>query len=156
MARRRRVSKRELLPDPKYGSVVLAKFNNNMVVSGKKSTSEQILYTALQMIGERTGQDEMSVFQKALDNIKPVIEVRPRRVGGSTYQIPVEVPSNRRQALAMRWLIQYSRERSERTMAERLAAEIIAASNGEGNSVRKREDTHRMAEANKAFSHYHW
>jgi len=136
--------------------VVLAKFNNNMMVSGKKSTSEQILYTALQMIAERTGQDELAVFQKALDNIKPVIEVRPRRVGGSTYQIPVEVPSNRRQALAMRWLIQYSRERSERTMAERLAAEIIAASNGEGNSVRKREDTHRMAEANKAFSHYHW
>ena len=127
-----------------------------MMVCGKKSTSEQILYTALQMIAERTGQDEMSVFQKALDNIKPIIEVRPRRVGGSTYQIPVEVPSNRRQALAMRWLIQYSRDRSERTMAERLAAEIIAASNGEGNSVRKREDTHRMAEANKAFSHYRW
>jgi len=156
MARRRRVIKQELLPDPKYGSVLVAKFNNNLMVCGKKSIAESILYSALGMVAERTGQDELTVFQKALDNIKPAVEVRPRRVGGSTYQIPVDVPPNRRQALAMRWLIQYSRERGERTMAERLAAEIIAASNGEGNAVRKREDTHRMAEANRAFSHYHW
>jgi small subunit ribosomal protein S7 len=156
MARRRRVIKRELLPDPKYGSVLVAKFTNNLMRTGKKSVAEAIFYSALDMIAERTGQDELSVFQKALDNIKPVVEVRPRRVGGSTYQIPIDVPPNRRQALAMRWLIQYSRERGERTMSERLAAEIVAASNGEGNAVRKREDTHRMAESNRAFSHYHW
>lgn len=156
MARRRRVVKRELLPDPKYGSVLAAKFMNNLMSRGKKSVAEGIFYSALSAIAERTGQDELSVFQKALDNIKPVVEVRPRRVGGSTYQIPVDVPPSRRQALAMRWLIQFARERSERTMADRLAAEIVAASNGEGNAVRKKEDTHRMAESNRAFSHYHW
>ena len=156
MARRRRAVRRELLPDPKYGSVLVAKFTSNLMSRGKKSVAEKIFYGALDMISERTGQDELSVFQKALDNIKPVVEVRPRRVGGSTYQIPIDVPPNRRQALAMRWLIQYSRARGERTMSERLAAEIIAASNGEGNAVRKKEDTHRMAESNRAFSHYHW
>jgi small subunit ribosomal protein S7 len=144
------------LPDPKYGSVLVAKFTSNLMRRGKKSVAERTFYGALDTIAERTGQDELSVFQKALDNIKPVVEVRPRRVGGSTYQIPVDVAPNRRQALAMRWLIQYSRDRSERTMSERLAAEIIAASNGEGSAVRKKEDTHRMAESNRAFSHYHW
>jgi len=156
MARRRRAVRRELLPDPKYGSVLVAKFNNNLMREGKKSVAERSLYTAFDLITERSGGDPLGVFQKALDNVKPVVEVRSRRVGGSTYQIPIEVPQNRRQALAMRWLIQYSRERGERTMAERLAAEILAASNGEGNAVRKKEDTHRMAEANKAFSHYRW
>jgi len=144
------------LPDPKFNSVVVAKFTSNLMKDGKKSVAENALYSSLDMVAERTGEDPLSVFQKALDNIKPVVEVKPRRVGGSTYQIPVEVSPHRRQALAMRWLIQYSRERSERTIAERLAAEIIAASNNDGNSVRRREDTHRMAEANKAFSHYRW
>ncbi len=156
MARRRRAVRRELLPDPKFNSVVVAKFTSNLMKDGKKSVAENALYSSLDMVAERTGEDPLSVFQKALDNIKPVVEVKPRRVGGSTYQIPVEVSPHRRQALAMRWLIQYSRERSERTIAERLAAEIIAASNNDGNSVRRREDTHRMAEANKAFSHYRW
>ena len=156
MARRRRAVRRELLPDPKYSSLLVAKFTSNLMRDGKKSVAESALYTSLDLVGERTGDAPLSVFQKALDNIKPVVEVKPRRVGGSTYQIPVEVPTHRRQALAMRWLIQYSRERGEKTMAERLAAEIIAASNNEGNSVRRKEDTHRMADANKAFSHYRW
>jgi small subunit ribosomal protein S7 len=156
MARRRRAVRRELLPDPKFNSVLVAKFTSNLMKDGKKSVAENALYSSLEMVGERTGEDPLSVFQKALDNVKPVVEVKPRRVGGSTYQIPVEVSPHRRQALAMRWLIQYSRERSERTIAERLAAEIVAASNSEGNAVRRREDTHRMAEANKAFSHYRW
>jgi len=156
MARRRRAVRRGLLPDPKFNSVLVAKFTSNLMKDGKKSVAENALYSSLEMVGERTGEDPLSVFQKALDNVKPVVEVKPRRVGGSTYQIPVEVSPHRRQALAMRWLIQYSRERSERTIAERLAAEIVAASNSEGNAVRRREDTHRMAEANKAFSHYRW
>jgi small subunit ribosomal protein S7 len=134
----------------------VAKFVNNLMYGGKKSVSESILYDALDSIRERTGNDPLEVFQKALDNVKPMVEVRSRRVGGSTYQIPVEVAGNRRQALSMRWLISAARARGERTMAERLAAEVLAASNGEGAAVRKREDTHRMAEANRAFSHYRW
>ncbi len=156
MARRRRAVRRELLPDPKYNSTLVAKFVNNLMYGGKKSVSESILYDALDSIRERTGNDPLEVFQKALDNVKPMVEVRSRRVGGSTYQIPVEVAGNRRQALSMRWMISAARARGERTMAERLAAEVLAASNGEGAAVRKREDTHRMAEANRAFSHYRW
>jgi small subunit ribosomal protein S7 len=156
MARRRRTIKREMLPDPKFSSVLVAKFTNCMMRDGKKSVAENIFYTAIDLIAERSGDDGVAVFQRALDNIKPAVEVKPRRVGGSTYQIPIEVPPNRRQALAIRWLVQYSRERAERTMAERLAAEILAADKNEGASVRKKEDTHRMADANKAFSHYKW
>ena len=156
MARRRRTIRREMLPDPKFNSVLVAKFMNCMMRDGKKSVAESIFYTAIDAISERTGQDGLSIFQRALENIKPAVEVKPRRVGGSTYQIPVEVPQNRRQALAIRWLISYARERAERTMAERLAAEILAADKNEGASVRRKEDTHRMAEANKAFSHYKW
>ncbi len=156
MARRRRAVRRELLPDPKYNSTLVAKFVNNLMYGGKKSVSESILYDALDSINERTGNDPLEVFQKALDNVKPMVEVRSRRVGGSTYQIPVEVAGNRRQALSMRWMIAAARARGERTMAERLAAEVLAASNGEGAAVRKREDTHKMAEANRAFSHYRW
>ena len=156
MARRRRSVKRELLPDPKFDSVLVAKFTNSLMRDGKKSTAEKIVYSALGLVAERTGQPELAAFQKALDNVKPVVEVRPRRVGGSTYQIPVEVPPHRRQALAIRWLLTASRARSERTMAERLAAEIQAAERGEGAAVRRREETHRMAEANRAFSHYRW
>jgi len=156
MARRRRSVKRELLPDPKFESVLVAKFTNSLMRDGKKSTAERIVYSALDLVAERTGQQELAVFQKALDNVKPVVEVRPRRVGGSTYQIPVEVPPHRRQALAIRWLLNAARARSERTMAERLAAEVQAAERGEGAAVRRREETHRMAEANRAFSHYRW
>ncbi len=156
MARRRRAVKRELLPDPKFNSVLVAKFTNNLMKGGKKSVAEQILYSALDMITERSEDDALNVFEKALNNIKPVVEVRSRRVGGSTYQIPVEVPGNRQKALSMRWLIMAARDRSERTMAERLAAEILAGATGEGAAVRRREDVHRMAEANKAFSHYRW
>jgi small subunit ribosomal protein S7 len=156
MARRRRAVKREMLPDPKFRSVLVAKFINNMMRGGKKSVAEEILYNALNTIGEQSGEDALDVFQKALDNVKPSVEVRSRRVGGSTYQIPTEVPPTRRQALSMRWMILAARGRSERTMAERLAAEVLAAAGGEGAAVRRREDVHRMAEANKAFSHYRW
>ena len=156
MARRRRAVKREMLPDPKFRSVLVAKFINNMMRGGKKSVAEEILYNALNTIGEQSGEDALDVFQKALDNVKPSVEVRSRRVGGSTYQIPTEVAPTRRQALSMRWMIMAARGRSERTMAERLAAEVLAAAGGEGAAVRRREDTHRMAEANKAFSHYRW
>ena len=156
MARRRRAVKREMLPDPKFRSVLVAKFINNMMRGGKKSVAEEILYNALNTIGEQSGEDALDVFQKALDNVKPSVEVRSRRVGGSTYQIPTEVAPTRRQALSMRWMILAARGRSERTMAERLAAEVLAAAGGEGAAVRRREDVHRMAEANKAFSHYRW
>jgi small subunit ribosomal protein S7 len=145
-----------MLPDPKFRSVLVAKFINNMMRGGKKSVAEEILYNALNTIGEQSGEDALDVFQKALDNVKPSVEVRSRRVGGSTYQIPTEVAPTRRQALSMRWMIMAARGRSERTMAERLAAEGLAAAGGEGAAVRRREDTHRMAEANKAFSHYRW
>ncbi len=156
MSRRRRAEKREILPDPKFGDVVLSKFMNNLMYDGKKSVAEGIVYGAFDHIQRRSGQDPIRVFHEALDNVKPAVEVRSRRVGGATYQVPVEVRPNRRQALAIRWLIRASRARSEFTMTDRLANELLDASNNRGAAVKKREDTHRMAEANRAFSHYRW
>jgi|SRR5690606_2027874 len=156
MARRRRPEKREVLPDPKYGDVVLTKFMNSVMEQGKKSVAERILYGALDTIETRLKREPMEVFHAALDNVRPGIEVRSRRVGGATYQVPVEVRPERAQALAIRWLVQAARNRSENTMAARLSAELIDASNNRGTAVKKREDTHRMAEANRAFSHYRW
>ncbi len=156
MPRRRRPEKRQLLPDPKYGSVLVTKFVNNLMRQGKKSVAESIFYRAIDLIEEKTGQNGLEVFQKAADNVKPVVEVKPRRVGGATYQIPVEVRSERKLALSIKWIISFTSSRSEKTMAERLAAELLAASKGEGASIKKRDDTHRMAEANKAFAHYRW
>ncbi|MCK4416741.1 MAG: 30S ribosomal protein S7 [Candidatus Latescibacteria bacterium] len=156
MPRRRRPEKRQLLPDPKYGSVLVTKFVNNLMRQGKKSVAESIFYRAIDLVEEKTGQNGLEVFQKAAENVKPVVEVKPRRVGGATYQIPVEVRSERKLALSIKWIISFTRSRSEKTMAERLAAELLAASKGEGASIKKRDDTHRMAEANKAFAHYRW
>ena len=156
MPRRREVPKRETLPDPRFGSQKIARFINKVMLKGKKSTAERIMYGAMDLIAERTGEDPLKVFEKALDNVRPMIEVKSRRVGGSTYQVPVEIRAERRQALAMRWLINFSRSRGEKTMAERLAAEFMDAAAGRGSSVKKKEDTHRMAEANKAFAHYRW
>ncbi|WP_340117050.1 30S ribosomal protein S7 [Pelagibius sp. 7325] len=156
MSRRHSAEKREVLPDPKFGDTVLSKFMNCLMFDGKKSVAEGIVYGALDRIRERGGQDPVRVFHEALDNVKPEIEVRSRRVGGATYQVPVEVRMERGQALAIRWLINASRARSELTMTERLAGEMMDASNNRGSAVKKREDTHRMAEANKAFSHYRW
>ncbi|RJX34768.1 MAG: 30S ribosomal protein S7 [Desulfarculus sp.] len=156
MPRRREVPKREILPDPRYGSQKVARFINKLMYEGKKSVSERIMYTALDIIAQRTSEDPLKVFEKAMDNVRPMIEVKSRRVGGSTYQVPVEIRSERRQALAMRWLISFSRARGEKSMAERLAAELMDAAAGRGNAVKKKEDTHRMAEANKAFAHYRW
>jgi len=157
MPRRREVPKRRIIPDPKYGDRLVAKFINALMLHGKKSTAEQILYTAFDLMGERgTGEEPLRAFKKAMDNVKPMLEVKSRRVGGATYQVPVEVRPERRTALAMRWLIKASRSRSERTMAERLANEMLDAANNRGTSVKKREDTHKMAEANKAFAHYRW
>jgi small subunit ribosomal protein S7 len=156
MPRRRRPEKRERPPDAKYGSVMVVRLINNILKSGKKGAAEKILYGALDVISERTKQDGMAVLEKALSNIKPVLEVRPRRVGGATYQVPIEVRPDRRMALAIRWLLQAAKARPEHTMKEKLAAEIIAASKREGAAVKKREDTHRMAEANKAFAHFRW
>lgn len=156
MPRRRRAQKRTILPDPKYKDVIVAKFVNNLMLSGSKSVAEKIFYDAMDIIEERVKKDPLDIFKKAMENTAPVLEVKSRRVGGATYQVPVEVRSNRRQALAIRWLIRYSRMRSEKTMAERLANEFIAASKNEGSTVKKREDTHKMAEANKAFAHFRW
>jgi len=157
MPRRREVAKRKVLPDPKYGDRVVAKFMNTVMMSGKKSTAEKIVYSAFDLIGEKgTGEQPLNLFKKALEGVKPLVEVKSRRVGGATYQVPIEVKADRRTALAMRWLIQAARSRSERTFAERLAGEILDASNGRGAAVKKREDTHKMAEANKAFAHYRW
>ena len=156
MSRRRAAEKREILPDPKFGDVVVSKFMNSLMYAGKKSTAESILYGAFDLIESRTGQDPVKVFHDAIDNVKPMIEVRSRRVGGATYQIPIEVRTNRRQALAIRWIIGISRARGENTMVERFAGELLDAAAERGASVKKREDTHRMAEANKAFSHYRW
>ncbi|MFH1035116.1 MAG: 30S ribosomal protein S7 [Pseudomonadota bacterium] len=156
MPRRREVPKREIIPDAKYRSRVLAKFANKLMYDGKKSTSEQILYGAMDRIRERMNEDPLRVFEKALENVRPMIEVKSRRVGGSTYQVPVEIRTERRQALAMRWIISYARGRGEKTMAERLAAELMDAAAGRGSAVKKKEDTHRMADANKAFAHYRW
>ena len=156
MPRRREVPKREILPDPKFGSVELAKFMNVVMLSGKKAVAERIVYGALEQIAQKTGKDPLEVFNAAINNVKPVVEVKSRRVGGANYQVPVEVRPERAQALAIRWLITAARNRSETTMSARLSAELLDAANNRGNAVKKREDTHRMAEANRAFSHYRW
>ncbi len=156
MSRRRVAAKRVINPDPQYGSLVLSKFINLLMLDGKKSIAEKIVYDALETINQKGADEPLEVMNTALDNVKPRVEVKSRRVGGSTYQVPVEVRPERRAALAMRWLIDSARKRSERTMAARLAGEIQDASESRGSAVKKREDTHRMAEANKAFSHYRW
>jgi small subunit ribosomal protein S7 len=156
MSRRHRAEKREVIPDPKYGDLVLTKFMNSLMYEGKKSVAERIVYGALTRIENRAKRDALQLFHEALDNVKPAIEVRSRRVGGATYQVPVEVRSDRRQALAIRWIISAARGRNENTMEERLSGELLDAANNRGTAVKKREDTHRMAEANRAFSHYRW
>ncbi len=156
MPRRGRIPKREVIPDPVFNSELAAQLVNKLLLDGKKGVAESIFYDAMQSIGEKTNKDPMEVFEKAVKNVMPVLEVRPRRVGGATYQVPVEVRADRRATLALRWIIQNSRARAEKSMAEKLAAELLDASAGQGASVRKREDTHRMAEANKAFAHFRW
>ncbi len=156
MSRRRAAEKREVLPDAKYGDPVVTKFMNCLMYEGKKSTAEGIVYSAFDRISKRTGQDPLRIFHDALTNVRPAVEVRSRRVGGATYQVPVEVRTDRGQALAIRWLIGSSRSRGENSMEERLSGELLDASNNRGAAVKKREDTHRMADANKAFSHYRW
>ncbi|REC54467.1 30S ribosomal protein S7 [Rhodosalinus sediminis] len=156
MSRRHRAEKREILPDPKFGDRVLTKFMNNLMIDGKKSVAESIVYNALDRVENKVKRAPVEIFHEALDNIKPSVEVRSRRVGGATYQVPVEVRPERREALALRWLIDACRKRNENTMEERLASELLDAVNSRGAAVKKREDTHKMAEANKAFSHYRW
>jgi len=156
MSRRHSAEKREINPDAKFGSLVISKFMNTIMIQGKKSVAEAIVYGALEAIEGKTKSDPIKVFEQALDNVMPSIEVRSRRVGGATYQVPVEVRTDRRQALGIRWIITAARERNEKTMVERLSAELLDASNNRGNAVKKREDTHRMAEANRAFAHYRW
>ena len=156
MSRRHSAEKREILPDPKFGNVVVTKFMNSIMHAGKKSVAEQIVYGAFEKIKLRTGQESLKVFKDAIDNVKPAIEVRSRRVGGATYQVPVEVRTVRRNALAMRWIIEASRSRGEQGMAARLAAELMDAADHRGAAVKKREDTHKMAEANKAYAHFRW
>ncbi len=156
MPRKGEVRRRDVLPDPKYHDRLVTKFMNNMMLGGKKSLTERIFYGALDLIQERSGEDPVAVFRKALDNVKPAVEVRSRRVGGATYQVPIEVRQVRRVALGMRWLVQSSRARHEKSMVERLAGEFMDAAASRGNAVKKKEDTHRMAEANNAFSHYRW
>ena len=154
MPRRRVAARREALPDPKFGSQLLAKFVNHVMESGKKSVAERIVYGALDIVKEKLNKDPLEVFEQALENIAPMVEVKARRVGGATYQVPVEVRPSRRNALAMRWMVEYARNRGEKSMRQRLAGEMMDASQGKGAAVKKREDVHRMAEANKAFSHY--
>ena len=156
MPRRGRISKRDVLPDPMYGSKLVTKLINNIMYDGKKGVAQTIVYDAFAIIEEKIGQNPLEVFHEALDNLKPALEVKARRVGGSTYQVPMDVRPERQQTLALRWLVGYSRNRSERTMAERLAAEIMDAKNSTGGAFKKREETHRMAEANKAFAHYRY
>ena len=156
MSRRRAAEKRKILPDPKYKDLVVAKFTNSLMLDGKKSVAESIIYDAFDLIEKKAGQDPLKTFLEAIENVKPGVEVRSRRVGGATYQIPIEVRSERRQALAIRWIVDLARQRSEDTMIERLSGELLDASNNRGAAVKKREDTHKMAEANKAFSHYRW
>ncbi|MDR1046043.1 MAG: 30S ribosomal protein S7 [Candidatus Adiutrix sp.] len=156
MPRRREVSKREITPDPKYGSKMVTRFINNLLRKGKKSTAERIFYGAIDIIADRTKEDPLKIFEKALEQAKPMVEVKSRRVGGSTYQVPVEIRPDRRNALSIRWLINYAQSRGEKGMQAKLAGELMDAANGRGSSVKKREDTHRMAEANKAFAHYRW
>jgi small subunit ribosomal protein S7 len=156
MPRRREVAKRTILPDPKYGDRTVAKLVNILMQDGKKSTAERALYNALEIVSQRTGEEPVKVLKKSLDNIKPMLEVKSRRVGGSTYQVPVEVRAERRTSLAMRWLIKYANSRSEKTSTDKLAGEMMDAFNNRGAAVKKREDTHKMAEANRAFAHYRW
>jgi small subunit ribosomal protein S7 len=156
MPRRRVAEKREVLPDPKYNSKVVSKFISAIMQDGKKAIAERICYGAFDVIRDKTGNDPLKVFKAALENVKPLVEVKPRRVGGATYQVPVEIRAQRRMALASRWLISYSRGRNEKTMRERLAGELLDAFNNTGSSIKKKEDTHKMAEANKAFAHYRW
>jgi len=156
MSRRREVPKRRIIPDPKFKDKLVTKFTNSIMIGGKKATAEGILYGAFDIIQERFKEEPIEVFRKALDNVKPKLEVKSRRVGGATYQVPVEVRPERRIALGMRWLVNYSRSRGEKTMRERLAAELFDAAQNRGNAVKKRDDTHKMAEANKAFAHYRW
>tara|TARA_B100001996_G_scaffold111310_1_gene84313 strand:- start:339 stop:809 length:471 start_codon:yes stop_codon:yes gene_type:complete len=156
MSRKRKAPIRKIYPDPRYGSVVISKFINSIMYDGKRSTAERILYSALQKIKDKSKEDPMKVFNNAINNVKPNLEVRSRRVGGATYQVPVEVKSNRSQALALRWLMDASRKRKNKTMAEKLYYEILDASQNKGSAIKKREDTHKMAESNKAFAHFRW
>ena len=156
MPRRREVTRREILADPKYKSTLVAKFINKVMEKGKKSVAERILYHAMEIIQEKTKEDPLKVFEKSVGNVKPIIEVKSRRVGGATYQVPQEIRPERRTALAIRWLIAYAQERSEKSMEEKLAAELLDAANNRGGAIKKREDVHKMAEANKAFAHYRW
>jgi small subunit ribosomal protein S7 len=156
MSRRSRAERRETPPDPKFESRAVTKFINNLMVDGKKSIAEKIFYDAMDMMEQRSGQPGLLVFEQAMNNAKPALEVKSRRVGGATYQVPIEVRPDRRTALATRWLISFARARSEKSMAERLAGELLAASRGEGTTIKKKDDTHRMADANKAFAHYRW
>ena len=156
MSRRHKAEKREIIPDAKFGDVILTKFMNSIMYDGKKSVAEQIVYGAFEIIESKTRQEPLPLFKQALDNVAPAIEVRSRRVGGATYQVPVEVRNERRQALAIRWIINAARDRNDKTMVGRLSAELMDAANNRGAAVKKREDTHRMAEANRAFSHYRW
>ncbi|OGP55440.1 MAG: 30S ribosomal protein S7 [Deltaproteobacteria bacterium RBG_13_52_11b] len=156
MPRKREVRKREILPDPKYSDALVAKFMNGLMRRGKKSLAERIFYGSLDIIRDRTNSDPLKTFKQAMDNVRPLLEVRPRRVGGATYQVPVEVRPERKIALSIRWLIGYAKQRSEKTMQEKLAAELLDASNNKGAAIKKKEDTHKMAEANKAFAHYRW
>ena len=156
MPRRKRTFKREILPDPKYNNLSVAKFVNCLMLKGKKSLARSIFYEALEIVGKKSNQDPLSLFKRAMENVRPLLEVRPRRVGGATYQIPVDVRPERGEALARRWIINFARKRGEHTMAGRLAQELLDASRNTGSAVKKKEDTHRMAEANKAFAHYRW
>ena len=156
MSRRSRAERRETPPDPKFESPAVTKFVNNLMVDGKKSIAEKIFYDAVDMMEQRSGQPGLQIFEQAMNNAKPALEVKSRRVGGATYQVPIEVRPDRRTALATRWLISFARGRSEKSMAERLAGELLAASRGEGSTIKKKDDTHRMADANKAFAHYRW
>ncbi len=156
MPRRKVIAKREILPDPKYNEKVITKFINNLMLDGKKSVAEGVVYKAFKIIETKSGSDPVKTFKRALENTKPVVEVKSRRVGGSTYQVPVEVRYERRQALAMRWLISFARKRGEKSMDAKLAGELMDAANNRGSTIKKREDTHKMAEANKAFAHYRW
>ncbi len=156
MPRRGFIQKRDVIADPLYNSKLVARFINALMLDGKRGTAESIMYRAMERVAEKTGKDALEVLEQAMQNIMPVLEVKPRRVGGATYQVPVEVRAERRVALALRWAVQYARERNESTMLERLAGEVMEAANNQGGSVKKKEDTHRMAEANKAFAHYRW
>jgi len=156
MSRRHAAEKRDILPDPKFDDLVVAKFINGIMLDGKKSAAERIVYGAFDIMEKKGGKNPLEMFREAIDNVKPAVEVRSRRVGGATYQVPVEVRNDRRQALAIRWIVDTARKRSENTMTERLSGELLDAANNRGSAVKKREDTHRMAEANKAFSHYRW